>query len=66
MSSSLEGVRADIQAQGFCGLINYPLRLLPAICMVWAAVGNGACFANHSLDLGAFCGIGRNSPWAPI
>jgi Domain of unknown function (DUF4395) len=39
-------VRERIQAQGFCGLndatyaqINYPLRLSPAICMVWAAVG---------------------------
>ncbi len=42
MSSILGTVRENIQAQGFCGLddktraqINYPLRLSPAICMVW-------------------------------
>jgi hypothetical protein len=41
--------RENIQAQGFCGLddktcaqINYPLRLSPAICMVWAAVPESA------------------------
>jgi len=39
-------IRERIQAQGFCGLedatysqINYALRLSPAICMIWAAVG---------------------------
>jgi hypothetical protein len=39
-------VRERIAAQGFCDLdeqtyaeINYPLRLSPAICMVWTAVG---------------------------
>ena len=38
--------RERIEAQGFCGLdagllaeINYPLRLAPAICMLWTAVG---------------------------
>jgi hypothetical protein len=38
--------RERMQAQGFCGLsdatyaqINYPLRLSPAIMMVWVAVG---------------------------
>jgi hypothetical protein len=46
MSSALGNVRENIQAQGFCGLddqtcaqINYPLRISPAICMTWAAVG---------------------------
>ena len=46
MSSTLGTVRENIEAQGFCGLddktctqINYPLRLSPAICMLWAAVG---------------------------
>ena len=36
----------EIEAQGFCDLdaqtyaqINYPLRLSPAICLVWTAVG---------------------------
>ena len=39
-------VQERIEAQGFLGLdeetvcrINYWLRLSPAICMVWAAVG---------------------------
>lgn len=39
-------VRENILAQGFCGLdertyaqINYPLRMSPAICMLWTAVG---------------------------
>lgn len=39
-------IRENIEAQGFCGLddktcsqFNYPLRLSPAICMVWAAIG---------------------------
>ena len=43
---TLGTVHENIQAQGFCGLddktsaqINYPLRLSPAICMVWAAAG---------------------------
>jgi hypothetical protein len=38
--------RERIEAQGFCGFddgllskINYPLRLAPAICMVWTLVG---------------------------
>jgi hypothetical protein len=46
MSQIAATLRERIQAQGFCGLddlvygqINYPLRLSPAICMVWAAVG---------------------------
>jgi hypothetical protein len=46
MSTVTFTVRDRIQAQSFCGLddatyarINYPLRLSPAICMVWAAVG---------------------------
>jgi hypothetical protein len=46
MSQITATVRERIQAQGFCGLddetyarINYPLRLAPAICMLWAATG---------------------------
>jgi hypothetical protein len=46
MSTATLTIRERIQAQGFCGLddatytqINYPLRLSPAICMIWAAVG---------------------------
>jgi len=46
MSQITASMRERIQAQGFCGLddatysqINYPLRLAPAICMLWAATG---------------------------
>ena len=46
MSQISTTARERIQAQGFCGLsdatyaqINYPLRLAPAIMMVWVAVG---------------------------
>ena len=46
MFTSLASIRNNLQAQGFCGLddrtyaqINYPLRLAPALCMLWAAVG---------------------------
>jgi len=46
MSQISTKARERIQAQGFCGLsdatyaqINYPLRLSPAIMMVWVAVG---------------------------
>ena len=46
MSHISATARERIQAQGFCGLsdatyaqINYPLRLAPAIMMVWVAVG---------------------------
>ena len=41
-----ETLRKRIEMQGFTGLsdaevrqINYPLRLAPAICMVWTALG---------------------------
>ncbi len=46
MSQINATVRERIQAQGFCGLddatyaqINYPLRLTPAIYLVWVGVG---------------------------
>ncbi len=46
MSSDLETVRKNIVAQGFTGLtdraylaIDLPLRIAPAICMLWVAVG---------------------------
>lgn len=39
-------VRAQLEAQGFVGLndetlaqVNYPLRLAPALCMLWVALG---------------------------
>ena len=46
MSQISTTARERIQAQGFCGLsdatyaqMNYPLRMSPAIMMVWVAVG---------------------------
>jgi hypothetical protein len=52
MSTFTETARARIQAQGFCDLddktyaqLNYPLRLSPAICMTWAAVGTALASA---------------------
>lgn len=46
MSQATSTIRQRIQAQGFCGFddatyaqFNYPLRLSPAICMIWAAIG---------------------------
>ena len=53
MSQISKTARDRIQAQGFCGLsdatyaqINYPLRLSPAIMMVWVAVGTGLASAH--------------------
>lgn len=46
MGTNVEWIRTNIKAQGFCDLddaaytqFNYPLRLAPAICMAWTAVG---------------------------
>lgn len=46
MSQVIATIRERIQAQGFCGLddetykqLNYPLRMSPAICMVWTVIG---------------------------
>jgi hypothetical protein len=73
MSSTLEGVRANIQAQGFCGLddktcaqINYPLRLSPAICMVWAAVGTALASASILWALVPFAALGAILPGHPF
>ena len=46
MTEQISIIKERIQAQGFCGFddetyrqLNYPLRLSPTICMIWAAVG---------------------------
>jgi len=46
MTQEISTIRERIQAQGFCGFddatyaqFNYPLRLSPTICMIWAAIG---------------------------
>ena len=57
--------RERIQAQGFCGLsdatyaqINYPLRLSPAITMVWVAVGTARGSAHILWALVPFTALG--------
>lgn len=73
MSSVLGTVRENIQAQGFCGLdektcaqINYPLRLSPAICMVWAAVGTALASPAILWALAPFAALGAILPGHPF
>jgi Domain of unknown function (DUF4395) len=73
MSSTLGTVRENIQAQGFCGLddktctkINYPLRLSPAICMVWAAVGTALASSTILWALAPFAALGAILPGHPF
>ncbi len=65
MSQISTTVRERIQAQGFCGLIdatyaqiNYPLRLSPAIMMVWVAVGTVLASAQILWILVPFTALG--------
>jgi hypothetical protein len=58
-------VRERIEAQGFCGLddatyerINYPLRLAPAICLVWAGVGTALASPMILWTLAPFAALG--------
>ncbi len=70
---AIETIRANIQAQGFCGLddetyrqIDLPLRLAPAICMTWVAVGSAM---GSPLVLGAllpFAFLGALLPGHPF
>ena len=66
-------VRENIEAQGFCGLkddvyekLNYPLRLSPAICMVWAAIGTA--LSSHVIlwALVPFAALGAILPAHPF
>ncbi len=73
MSSTLATVRENIQAQGFCGLddktcaqINYPLRLSPAICMVWGAVGTALASPTILWALAPFAALGAILPGHPF
>ena len=73
MSSMLGTVRENIQAQGFCGLddktceqINYPLRLSPAICMAWAAVGTALASPVILWALVPFAALGAILPGHPF
>jgi len=73
MSTITAAVRERIQAQGFCGLddntyaqINYPLRLSPAICMVWAAVGTALASPMILWALVPFAALGAILPGHPF
>ena len=73
MSAASATVRTNIQAQGFCGLddetyaqINYPLRLSPAICMIWAAVGTALASPSVLWALAPFAALGAIFPSHPF
>ncbi len=73
MPSTSATIRERIQAQGFCGLddatyaqINYPLRLSPAICMVWAAVGTALASPAILWALVPFAAFGAILPGHPF
>jgi hypothetical protein len=73
MSQVTATVRERIQAQGFCGLdeatyaqVNYPLRLSPAICMVWAAVGTALASPTILWALAPFSALGAILPGHPF
>ena len=73
MSTVTATVRKRIEAQGFCGLddntcaqINYPLRLSPAICMVWAAVGTALASPIILWSLVPFAALGAILPGHPF
>lgn len=73
MPANLSVVRQRIQAQGFCGLddssyqqLNYPLRLSPAICMLWAAIGTYLVSANVLWALVPFAALGAILPGHPF
>lgn len=60
-------IRARLLAQGFCGLndrtyelLNYPLRLAPAICMVWAAAGTALASVAILWALVPFAALGAS------
>jgi hypothetical protein len=73
MTFSIGTVSENIQAQGFCGLddetcmrINYPLRLAPAICMLWAAVGTALASPAVLWALAPFAALGAILPGHPF
>jgi hypothetical protein len=73
MSTALGTIRENIQAQGFCGLddktyaqINYPLRLSPAICMLWTAVGTAFASPMILWALAPFAALGAILPGHPF
>jgi hypothetical protein len=73
MSQSTVTTRERIQAQGFCDLddamysqINFPLRLAPALCMVWAATGTALASSTILWFLAPFAAFGAILPGHPF
>jgi hypothetical protein len=73
MAAASAMTRANIRAQGFCGLddetyaqINYQLRLSPAICMIWAAVGTALASPAVLWALAPFAALGAVLPGHPF
>ena len=71
--ANITTLRTRIQAQGFCGLndetyrqINYPLRLSPAICMVWSAIGTALASPAVLWTLVPFAALGALLPSHPF
>ena len=68
-----EVIRKRIEAQGFLGLddrtvghLNYWLRLSPAICMIWAAIGTALESAPVLWALAPFALLGALLPGHPF
>ena len=68
-----EVIRRRIEAQGFLGLddrtvghLNYWLRLSPAICMIWAAIGTALESAPVLWALAPFALLGALLPGHPF
>jgi hypothetical protein len=73
MSEISTTARKRIEAQGFMGLddmtlsqINYWLRLAPAICMIWAAVGTALASPAVLWALAPFAALGAILPGHPF
>ena len=73
MTDNIATIRTRIQAQGFCGLddatcrqINYPLRISPAICMAWAAIGTALASPTVLWALVPFAALGALLPSHPF
>jgi Domain of unknown function (DUF4395) len=73
MSQTAAVIRKRIQAQGFCDLndamysqINFPLRLAPALCMLWAAIGTSLASPTILWSLAPFAAFGAILPGHPF
>ena len=73
MTANIATIRTRIQAQGFCGFddvtyqqINYPLRMSPAICMIWAAIGTALASPAILWALVPFAALGALLPSHPF